>query len=487
VENGTTILFGLPGVAVDRVEQAVDGARTVHIVTADPDAAACPACGTISTSVRQRRITRPKDLPYGEAPLEVRWHKRQYRCVEPWCARKAFTEQIDELPAGARITGRCRRAAATAIGSGRSVSAVCAELPLSWPIAHAAYVAHADALLLEPAPPRVLGIDETRRGRPRWVRDEHGNWQRLERFETNFVDLSGTGGLLGQVAGRTSAAMMAWLNQRGDEWKAQVQVVAIDPCAAYRSAVQQALPHATLVADPFHIVKLANDMVTDTRQRVAREQLGRRGRKKDPAWANRRLLLRAGDRLSPRALARLGRVLASDSDPTQEIAAAWAVKERLRMLLAASDRHTIAHRLHRFHETVLAADLPEATRLAETIDVWWPQILAQLQTRISNAGTEGTNRLIKDAARIAFGFRNLENQRRRVRSLHPAITPANQCRGGQAPSTLKSRFTCPVRAEQGEDLALRDIEADRVNGLNGTIGERQFHHPDDIGHLPSLR
>jgi transposase len=38
-----------------------------------------------------------------------------------------------------------------------------------------------------------------------------------------------------------------------------------------------------------------------------------------------------------------------------------------------------------------------------------------LGTGITNAGTEGTNRLIKDAARIAFGFRNLENQRRRVR------------------------------------------------------------------------
>jgi hypothetical protein len=29
--------------------------------------------------------------------------------------------------------------------------------------------------------------------------------------------------------------------------------------------------------------------------------------------------------------------------------------------------------------------------------------------------TEAGNRLIKDAARIAFGFRNLDNQRRRVR------------------------------------------------------------------------
>ncbi|HTR68941.1 MAG TPA: transposase, partial [Mycobacteriales bacterium] len=168
------------------------------------------------------------------------------------------------------------------------------------------------------------------------------------------------------------------------------------------------------VADHFHIVRLANEMVTDVRQRVARETLGRRGRSSDPAWVNRRLLLRAGDQLSNRGLDRLITTFATN-DPTEEIAAAWAVKEQLRMLLAASDRHTISERLHRFHQTVIAADLPEATRLASTIEAWWPQIEAFCQTRITNAATEGTNRMIKDAARIAFGFRNLDNQRRRVR------------------------------------------------------------------------
>lgn len=230
----------------------------------------------------------------------------------------------------------------------------------------------------------------------------------------NFVDLSGTGGLLGQSAGRSSAAVTDWLDARGDVWKAQVQIVAIDPCAAYRRAVEQTLPQARIVADHFHLVRLGNEMVTDVRQRATREQLGRRGRKSDPAWVNRRLLLRAGNRLSTRGLQRLEGAFAA-GDPTQEIAAAWAVKERLRMLLAARDRHTIADRLHRFHEVVLVADLPEASRLAQTVDDWWPEILGFLETRVTNAGTEGVNRLIKDAARVAFGFKNLQNQRRRVR------------------------------------------------------------------------
>ena len=58
---------------------------------------------------------------------------------------------------------------------------------------------------------------------------------------------------------------------------------------------------------------------------------GRRGRLVDPAWVNRRLLLRAGDTLSPPALARLEATLRTD-DPTGELGAAWSS-----MVLVTSD------------------------------------------------------------------------------------------------------------------------------------------------------
>ncbi len=77
MEQGTTLLLGLAGVAVERVEVAADGIRWVHVVTADPDAAACPSCRVVSTSGKQHVTTRPKDLPYGSAPLRVVWHKRR--------------------------------------------------------------------------------------------------------------------------------------------------------------------------------------------------------------------------------------------------------------------------------------------------------------------------------------------------------------------------------------------------------------------------
>ena len=54
--------------------------------------------------------------------------------------------------------------------------------------------------------------------------------------------------------------------------------------------------------------------------------------KVDPPWALRRLLLRAGDELGPKALARLKTVFDTD-DPTDEISAAWGIKDLLRQML----------------------------------------------------------------------------------------------------------------------------------------------------------
>jgi transposase len=73
--DATTLLFGLPGVRVERVERRVDGTRVVHVVTDESTAAACPSCGVVSTSVKERVTTSPKDIPYGEDPIVVRWTK----------------------------------------------------------------------------------------------------------------------------------------------------------------------------------------------------------------------------------------------------------------------------------------------------------------------------------------------------------------------------------------------------------------------------
>jgi len=290
---------------------------------------------------------------------------------------------------------------------------------LSWPIAHAAWVLHAEWALAEPAPVVVLGIDETRRGRPVWLQNpDTGTCRLTERFETNFVDLAGDQGLLGQTAGRTSKAVTAWLDDLGQDWKDAVQIVAMDPCASYRAAVRQALPNALIVADHFHLVRLANQALTDVRRRVSWDTHGRRGRKNDPAWAARRRLLRGRERLSDKQFTKMWNDLI-DGDATGQILTAWIAKEELRALLATArtggQRHDVGHRLHRFNSWCAGSGIPELERLAGTIEAWWPEVLGFLQTRVTNAGTEATNRTVKTAARTAYGFRNLDNQRRRVR------------------------------------------------------------------------
>jgi len=70
------VLFGLPGVRVQRVERDESGGRVVHVETgSDTAAAGCPGCGVVSTSVKGQVTTSPRDIPYGQVGIEVVWHK----------------------------------------------------------------------------------------------------------------------------------------------------------------------------------------------------------------------------------------------------------------------------------------------------------------------------------------------------------------------------------------------------------------------------
>jgi transposase len=70
-------------------------------------------------------------------------------------------------------------------------------------------------------------------------------------------------------------------------------------CTSYRTVFDTMLPDAVQVADPFHVVKLANAALDECRRRVQNETLGHRGRRDDPLWRARRRLTIARERLSP--------------------------------------------------------------------------------------------------------------------------------------------------------------------------------------------
>ncbi|MGV9349280.1 transposase family protein [Streptomyces spiralis] len=77
MDDDTTLLLDLDGLAVTRVERLEDGIRRVHLITAAEQARACPECGAFAIRVKGSATTRPRDLPYGESGLDFRWRKRR--------------------------------------------------------------------------------------------------------------------------------------------------------------------------------------------------------------------------------------------------------------------------------------------------------------------------------------------------------------------------------------------------------------------------
>jgi transposase len=417
----TSLLFGLDEFRVVDVVR-VDERELQVVIETHETVARCPDCDVPSSRIKDRARVRIKDLPVSGQRVRLWWRKRRLLCLEVSCPRLSFTEATAAIPPRSRLTGRLRAQLASAIaGSNRAVAEVAAAHGVGWHTAHDALVAAAARWLPTPPPIRVLGIDETRARRVRWLLEPAG-WRRSDPWLTSFVDADTDtpGVLLGLAPGRSGACVRRWLGAQSAQFRAGIELVVIDPSAPYASGVRAALPHARIAVDHWHLVRLANEMVTEVRQRVARERHGRRGLKVDPVWAHRRMLLTAGDRLSRRQLARLREVLATD-DPTNEIGAAWGCKELLRQLLAEHAPERIRHHLWRFYDACARADMPETTRLAATIETWWPAIAVALAERVTNARTEGFNRIIKQVKRVGCGFRNIDNYQRRIMA-HIAVT-----------------------------------------------------------------
>jgi transposase len=236
--------------------------------------------------------------------------------------------------------------------------------------------------------------------------------------------LSGEQGLLGQVEGRTADDAAYWLAQAAPAWRDAVQVVAIDMCSIYASAVRRMLPAAQLAVDLFHVVQLAVKMTGDVRRRAVREKYGRRGRSGDAEYGLKGLLVRNLEHLSPAQFAKVMGTLGRDA-AGQEILAAWIGKEKLRDVLNLRARVTgsvpcerdVRGRLASFYDWCAQNDdIAELLTLARTISKWEDEIVAAVLTGVTNARSEALNRLAKLEARMAYSFRNPASQRRRVRT-----------------------------------------------------------------------
>jgi transposase len=424
VSDGTgfeDLLVGLPGFTVTAVVE--DGDELLVGVETPRQAAGCPSCGVIARTKDRLRVVF-RDLPAFGRRVRLVWSKRRFSCSEPDCPQKTWTERHAELPERQVLTARAGREVTRLVGEeARSVASLARWLGVAWGTVMRAVRHHGEPLVEDPervGAVRSLGIDETA--------FLAANAEHHTSYVTGFVDVDDRV-LVDMVEGNRALDVARWLGGRSEEFLAGVQTVACDLHEGYRAGLQPHLGHAVQVADPFHVVAAANRCVDRVRRRVQNETLGHRGRKDDPLYRIRRVLLTGAERLNGRGHDRMALGLRL-GDPDDEVLGAWLAKEYVRDVYLTDDPALAAALLERVTAGCLADEVPEIVSLGNTLQHWKKEILAHHATGASNGPTEAMNLLVKKVKRVGHGFKSFRNYRLRVLlhcggiewDAHPATT-----------------------------------------------------------------
>ena len=410
LDDPTEILEALVGLKDVRVlhyeRRASDVELCIEQVVAD---VRCPACHR-PARVKERPVVSYVDLPVYGAPMRLTWKKHRMRCVNEACVQRSWVLRDHRIAAkNCLLTTRAAKWATRQVGDGRTVSEVAKELSCDWHTVNDAVTTYG-AALLEADRKRLnattaIGLDETSfvkhtgHAHPRYATTvaDVANHQIIEILPSrHYVDVAG------------------WIDQQSKDWKERIVFGALDMSATYAAVYTVMLPRAAQVVDPFHVISLANRCLDQVRRRVQVERLGHRGRRDDPLYRARRVLLMGEEKLDDEGAARLSSLLEL-GDPGGEVAIAYRVKERLRDFYRTWDLEEAKVILGELLEHCLRKAMPpEVQKLGRTIKTWFEKICNFHIARVSNGSTEALNNLIKRVKRVAFGFRNFENYRIRV-------------------------------------------------------------------------
>jgi transposase len=242
--------------------------------------------------------------------------------------------------------------------------------------------------------PRVLGIDEH-------------FFSRGMRFATTFCDLRKRR-VFDVAAGRSRADLKPYLHNL--KAKNRVAIVCMDLSESYRSIARTYFPGALVVADRFHVVRLALHHLMKTCRQIDPELSASRGTAK--------LLQKHAHNLTPTQTGRLSVYLSRQP----AVARIYDFKEDLMALLTAKRQtkdqcRILVYRLLDCVRQLQQSPFADCQKLGRTLDSWQVEIGRMWRFSRSNGITEGFHRKMKLIQRRAFGFRNFENYRRRVRAL----------------------------------------------------------------------
>ena len=247
-------------------------------------------------------------------------------------------------------------------------------------------------MIYYPECPRVLGIDEHRFGNG---------------FATTLCNLH-KHKIFDITKGRSESDLKRYLESLNGREK--VRVICIDLSSTYRSIIKKYFPNAKIVADRFHVIRQLNQQCMQVYQQL------------DPNLKYHRGLL-AALRTKPNNLSekkRSTRDAYLAANPA--IAAVYSFKQELHQLLMM--KHCNAYKCRELIPTYM--QMVEALKkspfkslqtLGKTLYKWREEIVRMWRFTKNNGITEGFHRKMKLIQRRAYGFRNFNNYRLRVRVL----------------------------------------------------------------------
>jgi transposase len=231
----TSPFLPLPeGMVMGRVE--ITAAQlTVEVISTQPRAH-CPGCGNPSDHMHCQYQRTVHDVPCGGRTVVLRLRVRKFACLTASCPRKVFAERLPDLvQPWARVSNRLlEELQAVGLSASAEVSERLAPR-LGMQVKASTLLRYLRTIAPPPdAPVHVLGIDDfaLRRG---------------DCYGTILVNLQ-THRPLDLLPDRTADAVLPWLKRHQE-----IEVVSRDRASAYADAATKALPHASQIADRFHL------------------------------------------------------------------------------------------------------------------------------------------------------------------------------------------------------------------------------------------
>lgn len=410
ISDPTEILRALVGLKDVRVLHLERQASEVELMVEQVlGEVRCPACGGPAW-VKERPVVRYIDLPVYGTAMHLAWRKHRMQCPDERCPKASFVLTDHRIAAKhCRLTTRAAKWATVQVGGGRTVSEVAFELGCEWHTVNQAVTTYGAALLQADRRrlnhTSAIGLDETSFVKLAGHRERDYATTVCDVEHHQIIDI---------LPSRDYRQVARFIVNQPRSWRQRIRFGCLDMSNTYAAVYTATLPAATQVVDPFHLISLANRCLDRVRRRVQTQQLGHRGRRDDPLYRARRVLLLGEERLSPEAATRLTSLLEL-GDPHAEVAFAYRVKERLRDFYRCTGIEQARTMLAELQDHCCRPEMsPEVRKLGATIGQWFQKICNYHIARRSNGPTEALNNLIKRVKRVGFGFRNFDNYRVRV-------------------------------------------------------------------------